>query len=767
MRRPALWSLACFATGIVLGDSLDLPSVLVLGILLFTLVLSLISFYKKHYNSAGGLLLATLLLAGFWRYELKTRDFPLNHISYFTDLNFQVNIEGKIVNDPDIREDKTFLYLETKRIWLNEKGYFTRGKILVKIRENTNQFSYADKVFLEGFLFSPSLQRNPGAFDYKKYLSAKEIYGQVNLRSAKDLIVIERKASSNIFLNHLIFPLKRKIENIFQTTLSQTNAALLSGFLLGERRGIEKDIYKMFTDTGTVHLLAVSGSNVGLLLLFSWLLFKLLNLPRITRIILSFGVILGFAYLTDNQPSVVRASIMAAVFISALLFERSADLINVISFAALIILGFLPQAFFDVSFQLSFAAVFGIAVLVTQIEKKWKSGKRFLQNWIIRPFSVSSAALISTFPLTVYYFNNFATIGFFFFLVIVPQVSLTILLGTITVLSGLIYLPLAELVSFFNNFVLQSIFQTVKFFSQLPYAHLKLTSFSLTFIIFFYVLVIFLAFALTSRKALKIFSLILLLGLNLAVWQRVWSKEGFLKITFLDMRERRSCFIEFPNGNTGLVGISGLKKEFDYAENVIAPFLYHSGKNKIDYILVFQDGIENEKSLRFLTNNFKVANLLATEAFYKEKRLFLKELTILNPSLKVSVLQKENYFDKFGVVKVLNKIPDKFSEENHSPEEIQVGISYGDFKLELLWSENLILKQFELPEFLRTNLALLYMKQKLVGVVKTDYSFKHKYWNKRVPNFYWTKLDGAIRLETDGNNLEIKPCIPKSDEFYR
>jgi competence protein ComEC len=189
-------------------------------------------------------------------------------------LNRPVTITGKIEDEPDIRESKTFLTVETESISPIEnpalsgdgKTIPTCGQIILKIKESTSRFDYADKVKFKGYLNEPASQRNPGAFDYKKYLNRKKIYGMVSLSKAESIEIV-KKEPGNLFSSKIVIPLRKWILGVFDNTLSGNHKALLSGFLLGETRDIPKDIYTMFRDTGTVHLLAVSGSNVGLVIL--------------------------------------------------------------------------------------------------------------------------------------------------------------------------------------------------------------------------------------------------------------------------------------------------------------------------------------------------------------------------------------------------------------------------------------------------------------------------------------------------------------------
>lgn len=171
--RPALFALFAYLVGILAGNYFDLSTLILISLIIITLFL--LFYFGKRQKQRVILLTLLLVLAGFWRYELKTKDLPINHISSFTHLGGRVELTGIISADPDIREDKTFLEVETRELSLNQKKIKTTGKMLLKIKHRSDRFSYGDLVGFSGYLYSPYPSQNPGAFDYRKYLNSREI----------------------------------------------------------------------------------------------------------------------------------------------------------------------------------------------------------------------------------------------------------------------------------------------------------------------------------------------------------------------------------------------------------------------------------------------------------------------------------------------------------------------------------------------------------------------------------------------------------------
>jgi competence protein ComEC len=365
MRSPAFWAAVAFVLGIVIADQIVLSTYLLLALLILLIILCLI--LLKHSGwLLTGLLLFTLFMAGFWRYEMATSDFPWNHISNFTNLNSSVILTGQIVEDPDLREDRTYLTVAADSLTWQLKKFKTSGKILIRVKEPSNRFNYGDQILVYGYIFSPLGKRNPGTFDYQRYLSTKGIYGQMNVDFATEVAILSR--GGNFILSKIIAPARKYVLQHFHQSLPAPYDNFLAGFVLGEKRGMPEELRQKFVRTGTLHLMAVSGSNVGLILLFAYFISALLRLPRWLKFGFLALVIIFFALLTNLQPSVVRASVMALLALIAFYTEREINFLNLISFTALLILFFNPQALYDVSFQLSFASVAAIGILLPQMQ---------------------------------------------------------------------------------------------------------------------------------------------------------------------------------------------------------------------------------------------------------------------------------------------------------------------------------------------------------------------------------------------------------------
>src|SRR5574341_193398 len=548
MRSPAFWAAVAFVLGVVIADQVALSAYLLLAVLILFLILCLI-LIKHSSGLLTGLLLFTLFVAGLWRYELATSDFPWNHISNFTSLNSSVILRGQIVEDPDVRQDRTYLTVAIDGLTWQFKKFKTFGKILIKVKESSNRFDYGDRILVYGYIFSPLGKRNPGTFDYQRYLNTKGIYAQLNLDAANEVYILS--SGGNFILSKIISPARKYILRHFHQSLPAPYDNFLAGFVLGEKRGMPEELRQKFVRTGTLHLMAVSGSNVGLILLFAYFISTLLRLPRWLKFGFLTLVIIFFGLLTNLQPSVVRASLMAILALIAFYTEREINVLNLISFTALLILFFNPQALYDVSFHLSFASVAAIGILLPQMRKIYhrviESTPRFIYRWMIIPFLVSTAAILGAAPLNVYYFDNFALIGFISNLIIVPLVGIVVILATLSSISSLLLPFVGNVLVAANWLLLKITLGAVDFFGSFSFSLVKVPHPPAWVFWFYPVALLLLFFSHQSKRARVGLGLVTLLAVSVITYNKVEANRKVTKITVLDISPASAILFEPPD----------------------------------------------------------------------------------------------------------------------------------------------------------------------------------------------------------------------------
>ncbi|WP_273568145.1 ComEC/Rec2 family competence protein [Maribacter halichondriae] len=295
---------------------------------------------------------------------------------------------------------------------------------------------------------------NPHQFDYKEYLESLGITHQ--LRVQKEHFAVQENASKTVF--GIAASLRNRIINqLKKTNFGEEELGIIQALLLGQRHDISETTYNNYKNAGAVHILAVSGLHIGiLLLLLQFLLRPLESLPKGKTIKLIVIVVLlwGFAILAGLFASIIRAVTMFSFVAYALYLNRPSNTFNILALSMFfILLLFDPKLLFQVGFQMSYAAVFAIVWIYPLLQKLW-----FPKNKIVRYFwqllSVSIAAQLGVLPISLFYFHQFPGLFFISNLLIIPVLGLILGMGVLVILLALANL-LPEFLARGYNFVIE------------------------------------------------------------------------------------------------------------------------------------------------------------------------------------------------------------------------------------------------------------------------------------------------------------------------
>ena len=332
---------------------------------------------------------------------------------------------------------------------------------------------------------------NPYAFSFKSYMESQQISHQLFLKKGHWILLDENKYNlkrmAHQFRSNLLRVLSKNIAD--KEVLSITEA-----MLLGERSHITKTQQKAYADAGVVHILAVSGLHVGLLLLFFNFLLKPLELlpkGRYWKTAVLFCALWSYAFLAGFSPSIVRAVTMFSFLSIGLVFRHKSPVERTLVSSALLLLLFNPFYLFDLGFQMSYTAVFSIVFIQPIFARLWKPKCRFL-NYIWQLTTVSLAAQLGLLPISLYYFHQFPGLFLLANLGIIPLLGLVLAFGFLLLFLGSIhFLPLwiCDLYSFLivslNSFVSWVAAQDVFVLDEISFSRGKLLFSLLLFAAFF------------------------------------------------------------------------------------------------------------------------------------------------------------------------------------------------------------------------------------------------------------------------------------------
>ncbi|MCD4696616.1 MAG: ComEC family competence protein, partial [Bacteroidales bacterium] len=317
----------------------------------------------------------------------------------------------------------------------------TTGKIMVYFEkgENAEKLNYGDLIVLNGRISEIPSPRNPGEFNYQRYLSNKGIYHSVFLKSENWGLIHKRNTFS---LKAMGINIREKLLVILKDNgISGDEFAVASAILLGYDENLDAELKRQFSGAGAMHILCVSGLHVGIVyVILNGLLF-FMNRKRSLRVIKVFILILliwFYALITGFSPSVLRASTMFSFIILGRSVKRKTNIYNMLAASAFLLLVINPYILWEVGFQLSYLAVTGIVLLFKPVYGIFIPRNIILDKvWQITV--VSLAATVATFPLSIYYFDQFPNLFLLTNLVAIPA-SILILYSGLAVI-GFSFIP--------------------------------------------------------------------------------------------------------------------------------------------------------------------------------------------------------------------------------------------------------------------------------------------------------------------------------------
>lgn len=471
-RIPPLPGIAIFfILGILSAAFVNIPFFIWLGFCLLAFTIAFLRRKRDFIFSLAFLLFCSSLGALHIRNHLRL---PQNHIAFLSAKSLNdIRISGIVDSDPAYSERKVSFVFKTKKIITPQGPQKIEGEILANVFAK-EKFSYGNELILEGNFYRPFDFETKTNFSYRDYLRNQGIYNILNVKKENEIVLLNKEKGN--FLKGMAFKIKHTFKESFARYLWPINARVLSGIILGERQNFPDGIRQAFVQTGTSHIIAISGFNVGLVAFMVLILLKALGIKRKLRYCLSIPILILHSLAVGGQSSVARATIMAVIVLIAYLIEREAHIINSLSLAALIILGYNPMQIFDIGFQLSFVSVLGIVLLSPKIAKAvqeifLKRKPVDLLRFTINGFSVSLSAWLVTFGFVAYYFRIISPITIIANLIIVPWTSLVIILGFSLGLSSQIFPALAPSIAATTNFALGLLFKLTFGLSRLPFAY--------------------------------------------------------------------------------------------------------------------------------------------------------------------------------------------------------------------------------------------------------------------------------------------------------
>jgi competence protein ComEC len=351
----------------------------------------------------------------------------------------------RIIEDPQMKSGLLrFKAAVTKGYSKSGRQEVLSGNLLVYLMEPDtnilNRYTYGTEMIVPSKYRPTEPPVNPGEFDYQFWLSTQNINHQSFINYTQ--VALLPGNNGNRLIKFALDLRSRQI-SYYQNLLKDKEAfALASTLILGSRADLSTETLDIYSKTGTIHALSVSGMHVGLIyLVVSWMLqfLKRKKSLAILQLLLILGLVWLYALVTGFSASVLRSAIMLSTFLIAKTFSKQSNSYNILAFAAFCLLVYNPLYLFDVGSQLSFLAVLGLVYLQPKLQYGIDLKSKLLQKiWGL--VAISLAAQIATFPLSIYYFHQFPVHFIISNLFITLPIALLLYMGLLILLLKLDFL---------------------------------------------------------------------------------------------------------------------------------------------------------------------------------------------------------------------------------------------------------------------------------------------------------------------------------------
>lgn len=487
LKRPLFPVTIAFALGILISGVFKLPVYVALGGLAFGCVCAVA---WRRYTLA---LLFVIAALGLIRYD-SFMALPIDDVSRFTGSGV-TGVIGRVSSDIDQREDRVMFTVAVRSVRVKGRSIPATGRLMATYYkpDNPQDWSppaYGDVLAIGTRVSRPATAGNPGAFSWRDYLSRQRIHAVSYINSPKQIKKLRNEARNPLVMISLW--LKARLADSIAGSMPEDEGAVVAGMALGTYTTLPDRLMSNFTRTGTLHLLAASGFNCAVLVVvFGSILRKGFRLHKKHVHFVLIFVLIIYMLIVGAKPSIVRATIMAALLLMGALINRPSDALNLLFGAVLIILAVNPADIFDVGFQLSFAAVMALILVIPVIEytmEQWKiryAARHYtamdqkIAQLIIKDgwqgFTATVAATLGTLPLSAHYFNQLSLVSFLVNAIVAAMVLPIFTIGLLLPILSPVPV-LGGIVSFIGTIITRFALSIINWFGELPYACLYVAS---------------------------------------------------------------------------------------------------------------------------------------------------------------------------------------------------------------------------------------------------------------------------------------------------
>ncbi|OQW35071.1 MAG: hypothetical protein A4E19_01750 [Nitrospira sp. SG-bin1] len=466
---------------------------------------------------------------------------------------------------------------------------------------------HGDRISFRGKLHPPRGSLNPGGFDYAAYMEHQGIDFLTTVTGAQAVTLVDAGSRMGLWIVwNRIDHWRAKVRSAAINTLSQPARGLFLGMIIGERGYLEPELQDWFMVTGTVHLLSISGSHLGLVAIVVFWIAKRLVLglpstllltlsrtvtPSKIAILFAWPAVALYASLAGAELATMRSLVMITLAMTAMWIGHERHLGHAMAAALLAILLHEPRAIFDISFQLSFLSVLVMIRMIVfthlrEADVDSRLGDRFMRQVLIA-LSMSAAVTVATFPMVAFYFNQVPWMGIITNLIAVPFTG--ILLVPVGLLAAL-WTIMTGAESLIGGSAIEQLFGLMvlglQWCARFPGVEWYVAAPSIPAIALFYVGLLVASFRTTLWRIRVAGAVLTIVLIGWWLSPTVSRADGDRwRVTFLDVGQGDSAVVELPDGQTVLIDGGARYERFDMGKNVVAPFLWSRRVHHIAHVI--------------------------------------------------------------------------------------------------------------------------------------------------------------------------------------
>ena len=512
--------------------------------------------------------------------------------------------------------NSTRLFIKVKEI---NGVTVSKIKIVAYLKTHIEELGYGDQILLKKVKLKPITNfKNPGSFDLKSFYERKGFLGSTFINSNKKIQIIGKDPKSNFFF-YKINKLRQNFSTFIRQHIPFPQSEIISALTVGEKSLLPNNLKERFSALGIAHIFAISGLHVGgvgilFYLIVKWILKRseyLLIKYKVPILATGLTIFPVFVYtaLTGFATSATRAFIMVVVYLLSIVLGKEEDKFNTLAFAAIIILLINPNAFFELSFRLSFSAVFGILL----VNKYYPFSLNSFSGKILSSIKTTTAATFITLPFSINAFGYLPLSSIPANLIIIPIIEiLTVPLGLISIITFTLSKSITINILNINSYIVTKLLDITIFFEEIGIAYFTTGKIEpLTIILFLLLGINFLLLRKNKKHLWALLILIPCFATSLFFGNLIDKHHGKFVVNYLDSGNKNVWLIEFPHGKTMLIkgGYSKYSKSEFIDNAVIVPLLLEKKITELDYLILTSTDKSQLNGTASILRKIKVKNL--------------------------------------------------------------------------------------------------------------------------------------------------------------